>query len=131
MYSCPPRTTTTGLAARHGVEIAAVRQAVFLELRLVPVAVGDDDAAARTVSACGDRRQQSSIVRARERSTPGAAARVVQVIVGEARDDGPAAQIDRRRRRAGEFLIARVVPTAVNFPSEIASASTMETARRR
>ena len=86
-----------------------MREAVFRELRLVPVAVGGDDLAGpEPFDACGDRRQQfihgpdAGEVDAR------AAARVVEVIVGEAWDDGLTAQIDRRRRRAGQSLDRRI-----------------------
>ena len=89
---------------RHGVEIAAVRQAVFLELRLVPVAVGGDHLAGTgLLDARGDRRQQVVHRPDAGEIDAGAAARVVQVIVRKAGNDGLAAQVDRRRRRAGQF----------------------------
>ena len=47
MYSWPPRTRTTGMLRRDPVEIVAQRQALFVELRFVPVAVRDDHVARR------------------------------------------------------------------------------------
>jgi hypothetical protein len=55
MYSWPAANDHHGVVGRHGVEIAAVREAVLLELGLVPVAVGGDDVAGpRLFDARGD-----------------------------------------------------------------------------
>src|SRR5436190_623280 len=72
-----------GVAGRHGIEIAAIRETVFLELRLVPIAVGDDDVARpRGHHARGDRREHvGNASRVREVHA-GTAAGVVQMIVG-------------------------------------------------
>ena len=44
-YSWPPRTMHDRRHRRHLVEIAPQREPLFLQLRFVPVAVGDDDLA--------------------------------------------------------------------------------------
>ena len=92
------------IVRRDRVQIAAIRQPVLLQLRFVPVAVGDDDLA-RTAGfhARADRREHvGDAARAREIDA-GAAAGVVQMAVGEPGNHRLPVQIDRRRLRAGEL----------------------------
>ena len=76
---------------------------MLLQLRLVPVAVRDDDVAGPALlHARGDGREDvGEAARAGEIDARPAAG-VVEVTVGEAGDHRLAVQIDRRRLRAGE-----------------------------
>ena len=104
MYSWPPRTRTTGFAGDTVSRSAAVRQAVLLQLRLVPVAVRDDDVAGTALlHARGDGGEDVGEAARGGEIDAGPAARVVQVTVGEPGDHRLAVQIDRRRLRAGEL----------------------------
>ena len=87
MYSWPPRTRTTGVARRHLVEIAPQREPLLFELRLVPVAVRDDDVAGSALLDPRGHRREHVAQRARARQIDArSAARAVQVVVGEARE---------------------------------------------
>ena len=116
-----------GIVRRHGVEVAPVRQPMLLELRFVPVAVGDDDVAGTALlDPRGDRGQHvGDRARARQIHT-GSAAGVVQVIVGEAGNDRPALQIDHGVEGPASFLMSALVPTAVNLPPVMATACAIE-----
>ena len=89
---------------RHRVEIGAVRQAMLLQLRFVPVAVGDDDVAgAALLHARGDGGEDVGEAPRARQIDAGPAAGVVQMTVGEPRNHRLAVQIDRRRLRTGEL----------------------------
>ena len=103
MYSWPPRTRTTGLAgdtvsesARYGSRCSfscASCQSLF-ETITSPGRLCFTRAATAA--------RMSARLRAPERSTPGTAAGIVEVPVGEARNHRLPVQIDRRRLRTGE-----------------------------
>ncbi len=114
--------------ARDFVEIAAQRQALLLELRLVPVAVRHDDVSGRALLGARGRwpRAPRRSVRARDRSTPGpppAVCRWLSVRPGVTvrpfrsiwRVAGPASL------RTSSF-----VPTAVNLSPVMATACAYE-----
>ena len=93
-----------GILRRDAIEIVAQRQPLFLQLRFVPVAVGDDHVAGLR----GLRRARcsaastSAIDRARDRSTPGpppAPWRWLSISPGIT---AAALEIDHPRRRAGD-----------------------------
>ena len=91
-----------GIARRDAVELAQVRQALLMELRLVPVAVRDDELAGRRALRARLYRPEQRVDAAHAREVePGTAARVVQVAVDQAGDDRASLQIDLPRGHAG------------------------------
>ena len=92
-----------GIRRRDAVEILAVRQPMLSELRFVPVAVGDDHVARRCAANLRGDRCEHLRQRSRARQVDaGTAARIVEVIVGQARNHGATAQIDRSGGRSRE-----------------------------
>ena len=90
MYSC------------DGVEIPSVRQPLLAQLRLVPVAVGDDDLPGLTVlHARGDGREHVGQRACPRQVDAGSAAAVMQVIVGQTGDDRLSLEIENRRVGSG------------------------------
>ncbi len=98
-----------GIVVRDRVEVAAVRKTMFPELRLVPVAVADNDVAGIALpDARRDRRENVSDRSGAGQIDAGAAAGVVQMIVGETGDRGLPFEVDSRRLRTREFPDVRV-----------------------
>ena len=102
-YSWPPRTSTTGLTGATRVEVVAQRQAPLAQLAFVPVAVGDDDFAG--LGRLHPRRDGGGDIGERPGARQvhaGTAAGAVQVVVHQAGNDRPPAEIDEPRARAGQ-----------------------------
>ena len=119
-----------GIVRRDRIEILAIRQAMFRELRFVPVAVADDDVAGTArLDARGDGREHVGDRSRTRQIDAGSAAGIVKMPVGEPGNHGLAVQIDRRRPGPASFLIAASAPTAVKRPPVIAIACAIENDR--
>ena len=95
------------IVGRNGVEVVAVWQPLLLQLRFMPVAVGDDHLARATAFHTSIDRRKHIADRTRAGQVhSGSAAGIVQVIVGQAGYHGPAFQIDGRGAGARELLDA-------------------------
>jgi hypothetical protein len=93
-----------GVVGRHGVEVLAMWQPVFLELRLVPVAVGHDHVARRALrDPVRDGSKHVSYRPGPRQIDARTAARIVEVIVGKSGNDRASLEIDRFSGRAGEL----------------------------
>ena len=88
---------------RDAIEIVAQRQPLFLQLRFVPVAVGDDDIAGLRGR---DARAQCRIdigQRSRARQVDArAAAGAMEMVIHQPRNHAPAFEIDHARRGTGD-----------------------------
>ena len=128
MYSCPPRTSTTGFAGATVSRSSRYGSRCSFSCASCQSLLRDDDVVraglfTRAATACehvGDRPRARQI-------DAGTAARLVQVTVREA-GNRPFDRADRRFRRgpseSPDFAV--VVPTAMNLPFAIAIACAME-----
>ena len=92
------------IVRRDAVQIVAIRQSLFLELRFVPVAVRHDDLARSALLHASFDRREHIRDRSRARQIDArSAAGVVQVTVCQPRNHRLAVQIDRRRVRPREL----------------------------